>query len=350
MAKRRITITELAQELNTTASTVSRALRGHSSISKEMKERVQELAAKRNYKVNRMAANLRSGESKILGVVVPRVNRDFFSNCIAGIEELATKAGYSIIICQTEDDEVRERKSIMTLIESNVAGILISTGSKVEDLEVFSEVKRLGIPIIFFDKATKSKSQNKVEVNDKLGAYMAVCHLLEKGYKRIAHFSGSQDIRLYRERKKGYLKALHEKGIEVDESLIIHNTLQKKEGYEAATILMNMEEPPDSIFSASDYSALGAIIRLKELGISIPEDMGIVGYSNEMFTNIISPRMTTIDQHSIRIGNCAVRACMEAINEKDEFNTYKNVVIEPTLIVRESTDRVYCNGETASDD
>ena len=337
MSKRRVTIVELAEELNTTPSTVSRALRGHKGISKKMTARVKELAQKRNYTVNIMAANLRNGTSRILGVVVPRINRDFFSNCISGIEEIASLAGYSIIICQTHDKPEEEKKSVFTLIGSNVAGILISTGSTTDDLDYFNETKRLGIPLIFFDRATKNDSQNKVVVNDKLGAYKGVSHLIEQGYKRIAHFAGAQHIKLYQERKAGYLAALRDHSIPIDESLILEGVLKKDEGYEAISTLMNLPNPPDALFSSSDYSALGAIIRLKEMGIKIPQEMGIVGFSNEMFTNIISPKMTSIDQHSKKIGNCAVKACLEAIGEKSQKCEYKNVVIEPTLIIRESS-------------
>ncbi|HFC00241.1 MAG TPA: LacI family transcriptional regulator [Phaeodactylibacter sp.] len=337
MSKRRITIVELAEELNTTPSTVSRALRGHKGISKGMKERVKELAEKRNYTVNRMAANLRNGTSKILGVVVPRINRDFFSNCISGIEEIASLAGYSIIICQTHDKSEEEKKSVFTLIGSNAAGILISTGSTTDDLDYFNETRRLGIPLIFFDRATKNTAQHKVVVNDELGAYKGVTHLIEQGYQRIAHFAGAQHIKLYQERKKGYLDALRDHDIPVDESLILEGVLKKDEGYEAMTTLMNLPNPPDALFSSSDYSALGGIIKLKEMGIKIPEEMGIVGFSNEMFTSIISPKMTSIDQHSKEIGNCAVKACLEAIDENTQPHAYKNVVIEPTLIVRESS-------------
>ncbi len=340
MPKRRVTITELAEELNTTASTVSRALRGHASISKGMIERVKELAHKRKYTVNRMASNLRSGTSKTIGVVVPKVNRDFFANCIAGIEKIASLEKYSIIICQTHDQENEERKSIYTLIESNVAGILVSTVAESDQHDHYDEVRRLGIPLIFFDRATENTEQNKVVVDDYSGAYQGVSHLIDQGYRRISHFAGPLHIKIYRERKLGYIQALKDNNITIDEELIHDDILKKDQGYKAMTALMNLSSPPDALFASSDYSALGGLIRIKELGISIPSEMGIVGFSNEMFTDIISPKMTTIDQHSKRIGNYAVKACLEAINEKENIKTFKNIVIRPTLIVRESSLRL----------
>ncbi len=335
MAIKRITITELAKELNTTPSTVSRALRGHECISREMRDKVNDLAIKRNYTVNRLASSLRSGSSKTLGIIVPRVNRDFFSNCISGIEEVAAKAGYTSIICQTHDEQEKEEKSVLSLIESNVAGILISTWSDSSQSPAFIEANRLGIPVIFFDRATKDINQNKVVVDDNLGAYEGVKHLIEQGYKRIVHFAGPQHIKIYNDRKEGYLKALREFNIPIDKNLIVENPLSKDIGYDAILPFLKGPKKADALFSASDYAALGAIIRIKEMGISIPDEMGIVGFSNEMFTSIIDPPMTTIDQHSKRIGNYAVQACLEAI--KEENPVFKNIVLSPTLIIRESS-------------
>lgn len=335
MSNKRITITELANELNTTPSTVSRALRGHECISQEMRDKVQDLALKRKYTVNRLASSLRSGSSKTIGVIIPRVNRDFFSNCIAGIEELATQAGYTTIICQTHDLVEEEEKSVLTLIESNVAGILISTFSDSTQSPAFIQAKRLGIPVIFFDRATKDNNQNKVVVDDKQGAYEGVKHLLEQGYRKIVHFAGPQHIKIYVDRKKGYIKALNEYKIKVDENLIIESALTKDMGYDSILPLLKGTDRPDALFSASDYAALGAMIRLKEEGIDIPGDFGIVGFSNEMFTSIIDPPMSSIDQHSKRIGNYAIQTCLEAIKEQDPV--HKNIVLSPTLIVRESS-------------
>lgn len=335
MAIKRITITELAKELNTTPSTVSRALRGHECISQEMRDKVNDLAIKRNYTVNRLASSLRSGSSKTLGIIVPRVHRDFFSNCIGGIEDVASKAGYTSIICQTHNDTEKEEKSVLSLIESNVAGILISTWSDSTESPAFKEAKRLGIPVIFFDRATKDSNQNKVVIDDNLGAYEGVKHLLEQGYRRIVHFAGPQHIQLYIDRKEGYKKALKEYDIPFDEKLVVENSLSKDLGYETILPFLKGPKKADALFSASDYAALGAMIRIKEMGISIPEEMGIVGFSNEMFTSFIDPPMTSIDQHSRRIGNYAVQTCLEAINEKDAV--YKNIVLSPTLIVRESS-------------
>ena len=337
MSNRRITITELANELKTTPSTVSRALRNHDCISVKMRKRVHDLAEKKNYTVNRIASSLRSGSSKTLGVIVPRVNRDFFSNIIYGIEEVASKEGYTTVICQTHDLVEKEESSIYSLIESNVAGIMISTFSDSNDSPAFMEAKRLGIPIVFFDRATKDNSQNKVVVDDKMGAFRGVEHLIEQGFRRIVHFAGPQHIKLYNDRKAGYLEALKKYNIPIDDILIYEGITSKDKGYEVVDELLKIPNKPDAIFAASDFSALGALIRIKELGISIPGEMGILGFSNEMFTSITDPKMTTIDQHSRRMGNYAIQTCLEAI--KDEDPVYKNIVLDPTLIIRESTNR-----------
>lgn len=336
---KRVTIQDLADELDTTPSTVSRALRDHKGISNSMKKKVHNLAKKRNYKVNRAASNLRAGESKTIGVIVPRINRDFFSNVIAGIEEVAFEAGYSIVICQTHDQLDKEKKYLNTLISNNVAGILISIGLETKKYNHFTEIDRLGIPLIFFDRAFQKKGMNKILIDDTEGAYQAVNHLISMGYKRIAHFAGPQSLKIYVDRKKGYLAALRDNNIAIDENLIITNNLKQEEGKRDIKKLLQLNDPPDALFSASDFPALGALLYLKDKGYSIPNDFGIVGFSNEKFTALISPSLTSVDQHSQEIGQHAAKICIEEINSKVSTVIPRTIILSPSLIIRESSKR-----------
>ena len=336
--KKRVTIQDLAKELGTTPSTVSRALRNHSAISKSMKKRVVELARKRNYQVNAMASGLRVGKSKTIGVIVPRINRDFFSNVIAGVEDVAFESGYTVVICQTHDRYEKEKQYINTLIGSGVGGILVSVSLETTSFDHFDEVNRLGIPLIFFDRVSTTTSINKIQNNDKVGAYKAVCHLIENGYKRIAHFSGPEHLNVYKDRKDGYLEALKDHGIPVDESIVINHELKIEDGRRDMERLMKKRNPPDAIFSASDYSALGALLYLKENGYKIPDDVGVVGYSNENFTALTSPGLTSVDQHGSEIGQYAAKVFLEEINNKGS-KIPRTIILDPKLIVRKSSDR-----------
>ena len=335
--KRRITIQDLAQELQTTPSTVSRALRDHSGISDAMKKRVLDLAKLRNYKVNRMASNLRVGHSKTLGVIVPRINRDFFSNIIAGIEDIAFESKYSVMICQTHDKINKEKSYINTLISNDVAAILLSLSLETTDFEHFKEIKNLNIPLIFFDRVPTTDDNEQIVNDDKAGAFKAVSHLIEMGYKRIAHFAGPAHLKLYKDRKQGYLNALKKYKIKTDKKLIIEPALKLDEGKRAIQQLMNLANPPDALFAASDYSALGALLFLKEKGVKIPKDFGVVGFSNENFTSLISPTLTTVDQHGTQIGQLAAKSCLDIINNNNKNTKAKTIVLDPQLIIRESS-------------
>lgn len=336
---KRVTIQDLARELNTTTSTVSRALSGHPSISKAMKEKVLNLAKQKNYRVNAIAANLRSGKSKTLGIIVPRINRDFFSNVISGIEEIANDEGYNVIICQTNDDLDKEKSSINTLLESRVDGIIVSVGLQTKNFDHFKNVFNSRTPLIFFDRVYESPNSISIVNNDISGSFQAVSHLIEMGYKRIAHFAGPEYLNIYRNRKNGYLNALRANNIEIDESLIILSNLRYEAGYEIVEQLMQSDRPPDAIFSSSDNAALGAMNWLKEHKFKIPEQIGIVGYSNEKFTSFITPSLTTVDQHSLEMGKYCAKTFFEMDKSATKEPILNTLSINPKLIIRESSKR-----------
>lgn len=336
---KRVTILDLANELKTTTSTISRALRNHPSISTAMKERVVELAKKRNYQVNSMAANLRSGKSMTIGVVVPHINRDFFANVISGIEEVAKKEGYSVVICQTKDKYEKEKNCIQTFLRTRVDGVFISVGLETNSYEHLEQIRKMNVPLIFFDRVQENSNSMSIVNDDVEGAYQGVSHLLNEGYKRIAIFSGPDHINIYRNRKQGYFKALEKNGIKIDKKLIVGNNLSYEAGVESIKELMKLQNPPDAIFSSSDYGALGALNWLKSNGYNVPEDIGIVGYSNEKFTSFISPSLTSIDQHSLEMGRYTAKTFFDMIKSDDKDMILNSLSINPKLIIRESSKR-----------
>jgi len=334
--KKRVTIQDLADELNTTPSTISRSLKDHKGISPEMKKKVQELALKRNYRVNTMASGLRTGQSKTIGVIVPMINRDFFSNVIAGIEKEASARNYTIIICQSSNDVHSETQHVKTLIESNVAGIFASLALSSTDLSHFDHAEKLGIPLVFFDRVPKDSNNLKVVIDDAAGAYKATMHLIEMGYRKIAFFSGSDHINIYQERLAGYIKALTESGMKIDPKIIVKDTLEIQRGREEMAKLLKLKKPPNALVASSDYSALGAYTYLREEGMRIPEDFGIVGFGNERVTGLISPGLSSIDQYSIGIGKYAFDIFYERYIIKNT-NAPKKIQLESSLIIRGSS-------------
>jgi LacI family transcriptional regulator len=337
MKKEKATIHDIAKKLNITASTVSRALKDHPRISDETKKLVIKAAEKLNYQANNIAAALRNGRSNTLGIIVPTADRSFFASVIRGIEEIANKAGYNVMICQTYDSYQKELDSIEALLKARVDGIIISHGKETENFDHLKKVKERGIPLIMFDRSNDALGVSQVVIDDYFGAYRSVEHLIEQGCKKIAHFTNIRKISIFKERLRGYKEALANYGIPFDPSLVVESNLQLEDGRESMIkLLAGKKGRPDAIFSASALGAVGAMQVLKERNIKIPDDVALVAFSNEVYTSFTDPPLTAVDQHSMRMGNSAAEIFLEQITRKEKFipNT---TVLHPELIIRESS-------------
>jgi LacI family transcriptional regulator len=338
MGKNHITIHDLAKALNLNASTVSRALNDHPKISSETKKIVRKLADELNYRPNALASSLRKGSANTVGLVVPRVNRNFFASAIEGIEAVLNKAGYHLIIVQSNESLVKEKECINSLLNARVDGIIISISSETSDLSHLITVQDKKVPLIFFDRIPLNIEAGKVKLNDYMGAYKATEYLINNGYKRIAHLEGPRHLQMYAERKRGYMAALNNYGIQCDDTMIIENCLTQEKGYEAAAKLTSMESAPDAIFSASDYSALGALMFLKENGFNIPGDVAVFGFSNEPFTKLMDPPLSSIEQFPYKMGEAAAQLFLDEIGDKNYIP--RTIEIMPEVMVRKSVIRV----------
>ncbi len=337
MKKQKTTIHDIARKLNITASTVSRALNDNPRISDETKKLVLKAAEKLNYRANHIAAALRNGKSNMLGIVVPTADRSFFASVIRGIEEVANRSGYNVIICQTYDSYQKEVDSIEALLKARVDGIIISHGKETENFDHLKNVKDRGIPLVMFDRFNDELGVSQVVVDDYLGAYKSVEHLIDQGCKRIAHFTNNRKISIYKERLRGYKEALENHGIPFDPSLVIESNLQLEDGRNSMIKLLSGKSGPDAIFSASALGAVGAMQVLKERKIKIPDQVAIVAFSNEVYASFIDPPLTAIDQHSMRMGNAAAEVFLEEISKKDSTFIPNTTVLRPELIIRASS-------------
>jgi LacI family transcriptional regulator len=337
MKKHRITIHDIARELNTTASTVSRALQNHPRISKGMKQAVLDLAQKLNYQPNSMASGLRKGKGNTIGVIIPRIDRYFFSSVIRGIEDVAYDAGYNVIISQSYDSKDREKEIVETLINGKVDGLLVSIAYETKTYEHFRMAISKGIPLIFFDRVPDDLDVSKVELDDFTGAFKAVEHLINQGCQRIIHFSGYKHISIYRNRLEGYKSALAKYQIPFDEKLVFEDVITRDKGRESVEKIIAMDPRPDGIFSAGDFSALGALIKFRDFGINIPEEIAIVGFANEPYAEIITPPLSSVDQHSKEMGQSTAKLFLEQVNGSTEQWFPRRIILSPDLIVRESS-------------
>lgn len=332
----RTTIHDIAKQLGVSASTVSRALNDHPNISSDTKKKVNKIASKLNYRPNNIAAALRKGKSNIVGVIVPEINRNFFSSVIKGIEEMLNKDGYSVIICQTNDFLDKEKASLKSLLNLQVDGIIASYAKQTKSFEHYQEVVNSGIPLVLFDRSDDSLHVGSVIIDDYLGAFRATEHLITQGCKKIVHFCGPQNVSIYRERRRGYIEALQKYGLPVLDEYIYDSNLKYESGVEHAATLLSHASKPDGVFSASDFAAIGAMTTLKKRGIKIPEEIAFVGFSNEPFTSFIEPPLTTVDQFSNRMGEFAARIFLDYMNNPSGFIPGKTVLM-PELIERGSS-------------
>ncbi|AUS04347.1 LacI family DNA-binding transcriptional regulator [Pseudotamlana carrageenivorans] len=336
--KKKTTIYDIAKKLDITAATVSRALNDNPKISVATRKLVLETAREMNYEQNRLAKALKSGKSYNVGVVVPRINTNFFGSVIRGIEETLYPEGYHIIICQSHDDERIETSNINSLLNLQVDGILMSIPNIQRDNDdLYNSVLKENIPLIFFDRRKDINGVSSVTIDDFKGAYEATQHLIDQGYKRIAHISNDRRLQIFNNRYLGYKQAVIDNGLEFNENLVIEAFSKVEEGRRVAKTFLEMDNPPDGIFSASDFSALGAIKEIKDHGLRVPEDMGVIGFSNEPFTELMELSITSVDQSPIEMGKLAAEVFLEEVNNSKNIRSQKKVVLDPQLIIRQSS-------------
>lgn len=331
------TIHDIARELNISASTVSRALNNNPRISLKTREKIKSVALALGYQPNTLASNLRNKKSNTIGIVVPLINRHFFSSVISGVEDIAFNAGYNVVISQSNDLAEKEISIVQSMFSNRVDGLIISIAMQTDTFEHLKLFRKKNLPLVFFDRVVTEIETDKIVVDDFACAYRVTQHLIDQGYQRIAHLAGPQNLMTYFDRKKGYLSALENNGLQKDHSLILVNTLTSSDGESAVQQLMNLSAPPDAIFCGNDTTALSVMIYLREKGYRIPEDIGIVGFSNEPFSRVVSPSISTIAQPGFEMGQKAAELVIRKIETREK--TFQTIVMPAELIVRESSNR-----------
>jgi len=333
------TIHDIAKKLNLSASTISRALKDNPVISEPTRNLVKRIAEEMGYRPNILAANLRTRRTNTIGVIVPLINRHFFSSVISGIEEVAYSRGFAVTISQSNDKLEKECKIAHTFFANRVDGLIVSTGMEtksIDHLKLFSDRK---IPIVFFDRVVDEIESHKIVVDDYGGGFRATQHLIGEGAKNIAHIGGPLNLKIYEYRQKGYCDALKAAGLKVNESLIINNSLSREEGTKAIEKLMQNTVKPDAVFCANDTSALSVIIYLKENGIKVPQDIAIVGFSNEPFSEVVTPSISTVKQPGFMMGQKAAQLIIQQILHDNVNPDFKTIVMPTELIIRDSSKR-----------
>ncbi len=335
--KQNTTLKELAKELDLSISTVSRALNDHQDISEPTKERVKNLAKKLHYSPNLFAKGFRSHRTHILGVIVPNISHYFTTTILKGILEKGESLGYRVIISESKNDDQKQSEMLQTMLQFGVDGILMALARKTRSID---DILRVGsrMPLVLFDKVSNKIPCTQVVINEEEAAYNAIEHLINTGKTRIAIIKETEQSFNSRKRFEGYLRALKEHNLPIDEKIILSTEdISLEKGKMLANILLSLKKRPDAIFAITDSAAIGVIKALHKFKISIPNDIAVVGFSNSIHSTIINPSLTTVDQPGEKIGRTAVKYLIDEIeNPKDDLLT-RTIEIKTNLIVRDSS-------------
>ncbi|HVK47817.1 MAG TPA: LacI family DNA-binding transcriptional regulator [Pseudobacter sp.] len=333
-----VDLKRLAKELNLAVSTVSRALRDSYEISAETKQRVFELARKLNYVPNPYASSLRKNKSKTIAVVIPEIANNFFALAINGIESIAQEKGYHVLIYLTHEQYSREVSIARHLQSGRVDGLLVSLSGETNNFEHLQDLKQTGVPIVFFDRICESLNSARVITNDFESGMKAADHLIERGCRRIAYLSISNNLSIANKRMDGYVKALEKHGLAHDPRLVLQCSANDNEGnYKAIYNLLKKKNRPDGIFASVEKLAILSYQACEELKLRIPEDVKVLGFSNLETAAWLNPSLTTITQPAFDIGKEAAALLFKTIEKKSMNFSDERLVLNSTLIVRNST-------------
>lgn len=337
--RRRATIYDIAKELGISPSYVSKALNNHPSVGDLTRRRVKDRAEQLNYKHNSHAANLRRGQSRIIGVVVPHINQSFFSDAISGIEEVCFAHNHSLVICQSHESYEKEGKAIETLIHQNVDCVLISNAEETTSAHHLHQVAKNKIPVIQFDRCLDGFDSFKVVNDNSTVSYEAVRSLISEGYRNIAFLGGPTRVQAFQDRKEGFIAAIAEANLSIPYNFIVDNVLTRERGRQAAMPLLGLPNRPDAIFTVSDHQCLGVMDAAAAIGIAIPSELGVFGFADETFAQLVTPSLSTIDQHSVQLGRRAAELYFQHIYEQDEIPETETIVIPSEIRIRQSSRR-----------
>ena len=335
--KKEVTIYDIAQKLDLSSATVSRALRDNPAINKNTRKKIQETARELGYRHNNFASSLRKQKTNTIGVIVHELNSNFITSVLAGIEKVTTEAGYDLIIAHSSESYKKEAANALNLFHKRVDGLIASLAFDTKGLDHFKPYEEKGIPIVFFDRVEEHSSTTKVIIDNYKCGYQATQHLIDQGCRRIVLMTASLKRNVYAQRHKGYMEALFDNGIEYEKDLVLIKDLSEQCGVEAAMQIVKMNPMPDGAFITNDFSAAVCMQTLKDYGVRIPEDIAIVGFNNDAISKIVEPQLTTIHYPGIDMGEIAARNLINHLRGVSNINHTQTIVVRSDLIIRKSS-------------
>lgn len=331
-----VTLKHIADALGVSTMTVSRAINNRSNVDKKTKARVLKQAQEMGYTPNHIAKSLVSKKTFTIGVVVPEIAHSFFANAIQGIEEVTFEQQYQLILTHSAEQADREQYALHTLQGKRVDGILISSAEHVHDYEFYTNIIKSEISLVFFDRCVADLGASCISVDDEAGAFNVTQHLIDHGYHRIAHLSGPQNISIGKDRLQGYKKALKKNGISVDNSLVEEAGFHEKAGYDAMSSLIqkHKQNPVRAVFAVNDPAAFGAMDAIYDHGLSVPEEIALVGFSDDIRASLMRSPLTTVRQPARELGKRAAQKLISHIEHADQ--PVEHIELQTTLKIRSS--------------
>lgn len=331
------TIKEIAKQLNISVSTVSRALHDNPSIGLRTKMRVQQLAAELGYEPNQAAISFKQRKTFTIGVVLPNLKEEFFSNAISGIEDIAIDNKYNVLIGQSHDGVEREKQIITAMKNQRVDGLIVSISKHTKDYEHFTALEKYNIPIVFFDRVPNLPNVNKVSFNMDSGTREAIAFLIEKGHRRIGILNGPEEMKSSKERTETYKQILIKKRLKIDMSLVVSTDLTRESTEEAMQHLLSMKPRPTAVLAINDYVALDAIQYALAQNLELNKDITFVSYANLPITTYLQhPPMASVEQYPYEQGSKAAGILMNLLQRDDKEETApppQNIVLDGRLVV-----------------
>ncbi|SMO62070.1 LacI family DNA-binding transcriptional regulator [Fodinibius sediminis] len=316
-----VTLKHIAEELGVSAMTVSRALNDRPNVDEKTKEKVIETAKRMGYTPNQVAKSLVSNKTHTIGVVIPEITHAFFPEVVRGIEEVTNDSDYQIFLTNANEQFSREKKAVRALQAQRVDGILISSSQTVDDFSFYKEIINSGTRVVFFDRCIENMGVSCVSVNDRVSSTEITEHLItEHKFKKIAYISGPQDVSVGHDRYMGFVDAMEKHTLPLKEKWIVRGGFQEEAGYDAMQELLALpvEERPEAVVTVNDPSAIGAIQAISEKGLSIPEDIAIVGFTDDIRAELLKVPLTTVRQPAYEVGRLAALKLIQTIENKDE--------------------------------
>jgi len=335
-----VTIKDIAKALGLSTSTVSRALRDSYEISQETKKLVLEYAQKINYHPNPIALSLKERKSRSIGVVVCEIANSFFSQVINGIESIAYSKEYNVIIAQSRESFEREMLNLQYLTSRSIDGLIVSVSTETKDFSYYKELHQRGMPIVFFDRIVDEIDTHKVIADNYKGAYDATHHLIMSGYRNIAIMCNAEGLSISKERLAGYAAALAEHQLPLNESMIKyckHGGMILSEVEDAMNELFKGKKKPDAIFAGADKLTTGCFRILREKGIKVPQEIGLIGFSNSDLTELLDPPLSIVKQPAFEMGEMATNLLLSLIESKRPVTSFESKIMPTELIIRNST-------------